>query len=455
MNRKQISALKKILGSKLAISTPEELELASYDGTDFHAIPSVVVHASCAEDVAKTLAYANEHSIPVTPRGAATGLSGGSVPVTGGISLNTEHMKEIISISREDCTAVAQPGILVADFQRELAGHGLFYPPDPSSAAFSTLGGNVAECAGGLRALKYGVTRDYILAIQAVLPDGTIIDTGSAAHKTVAGYDLTRLLVGSEGTLAVFTKITVRLLPLPAEIALVSAYYGSAEAAVSAAIEMLAEGFFPRAVEFMDELSIASVISSGEAGAPEGTRACLLIETDGPEGCAVREAQDIREFLQSTSPVETRTAVEAKERESLWNIRRQISPAIYNVSPVKVSEDICVARSKVLELLGKLRSIESKHGVKIASYGHLGDGNLHVNILDEKSPDPRRKLDEVISDIFDATLELGGSISGEHGIGLAKKAFLPREIGAVELGLMRGIKEIFDPKGILNPGKIF
>jgi glycolate oxidase len=364
-------------------------------------------------------------------------------------------MNKIISISREDAAAVAQPGVLVADFQHELEKQGLFYPPDPSSASFSTLGGNVAECAGGLRALKYGVTRDYILALEAVLADGTVIRTGSAAHKTVAGYDLTRLLVGSEGTLAVFTEITVRLLPLPREVALVVAFFDSSEKAAQAAVKLLRHGFFPRAVEFMDEVTLSAVLSLGDARAPKGTVACLLVETDGAEGFALGEAREIAGFLKDSSPLETRLTSEPNERDKLWNIRRQISPAIHNIAAAKVSEDICVPRSKIIELLKKLQAIASNHGVRIACYGHIGDGNIHVNILGDESVNPREKLTGVISAVFSATLELGGTISGEHGIGLAKKDFLEKEVGPVELSLMKKIKEVFDPKGILNPNKIF
>lgn len=455
MNESLIRELKNLLGPESVREAPEDLFLSSYDGTEFSGVPGVVVRPENAEEVSRTLEFAGARGIPVTPRGAASGLSGGAVPAPGGIALDTERMNKTISISGEDAAAVAQPGVLVADFQRELARHGLFYPPDPSSASFSTLGGNVAECAGGLRALKYGVTRDYVLAIEAVLADGTLIRTGSLAHKTVSGYDLTRLLVGSEGTLAVFTEITVRLLPLPEEVALVECYFGSSEEGANAAVEMLGAGFFPRAVEFMDEVSLKSVFTRGEVSAPAKAGACLLVETDGPKDFALQDARRIVDFLETRSPLEVHLAVEPGERDALWNIRRQISPAIHNVSPVKVSEDVCVPRSRVVQLLRSLRSIADRNAVRIASYGHLGDGNLHVNILDEESPNPREKLAPVIAAIFDATLELGGTISGEHGIGLAKKDFLAREIGPVELALMKKIKQVFDPKGILNPGKIF
>ncbi len=456
MNAKLTAELRSLVGRDSVRESSEDLVLASYDGTEFSELPGVVVRPRSTEEVSKTLQFASKHGIPVTPRGASSGLSGGSVPVAGSIALDMERMNEIISISKENASAVAQPGILVADLQRELEKHGLFYPPDPSSASFSTLGGNVAECAGGLRALKYGVTRDYILALEAVLADGTVIHTGSAAHKTVAGYDLTRLLVGSEGTLAVITEITVRLLPLPKEIALVAAYFDTPDSGARAAVRILAEGFFPRAVEFMDETSVKSVLSAGEADIPEGTGSCLLVETDGPEGSAEKEAMEIAEFLRGLSPLDVRMATGVKERDRLWNIRRQISPAMHNISGTKISEDVCVPRSRIVELLARLGSISRDRGVRIASYGHIGDGNLHVNILDEnRLANPREKLSGVISDVFDAALELGGTISGEHGIGLAKRNHLDHEIGDVELTLMKKIKQVFDPAGILNPGKIF
>lgn len=455
MERLLIKELKALLGPDSVRETQEDLVLSSYDGTEFQERPELVVRPVSTQEVSGTLAFANRHEIPVTARGAASGLSGGAVPVRGGIALDFERMNKVISISAEDSVAVAQPGVLVGDLQRELERHRLFYPPDPSSASFSTLGGNVAECAGGLRALKYGVTRDYVIALEAVLADGTVIHTGSATHKSVVGYDLTRLLVGSEGTLAVFTEITVRLLPLPEEVALVAAYFGSPEAGAAAALRLLRRGFFPRALEFMDETCIKSVLTFSNARTPEGTMSVLLVETDGPEGYALQQARNIAGFLERESALEVRLAGDSRQREELWDIRRQISPAIHNASPVKISEDVCVPRSRIVEFLHSLQTIARRHGVRIASYGHVGDGNLHVNILDEPSANPREKLAGVVSEVFSTALELGGTISGEHGIGLAKRGYLENEVGAAQLALMKKIKNIFDPGGILNPGKIF
>jgi glycolate oxidase len=459
-----IKQLQSVLGKEKVSLSKESRILSSYDATELERLPCVVVRPSTTEDVSAVMRIASENNIPVCPRGAASGLSGGAIPVgfqekegdLGAIALEMSEMNRILEISRAHARATAQPGILVADFQKEVEKAGLFYPPDPSSAEFSTLGGNIAECAGGLRALKYGVTRDYVLSLEVVLADGSVIRTGSKAHKSVAGYDLTRLFVGSEGTLGIFTEITVRLIPLPEEVCVVAAYFPDTLRAAQAALTLLSGKILPRSVELMDETSIKCVREYSKLDLPSGARASLLIELDGRKNCAVGEGKEAAEVLRQSGALDVRLAVKLEEREIIWDIRKQISPALYNVAKLKVSDDICVPRGSVPDLLKRVEEIGKKWGLEIASFGHAGDGNIHTNILSrEDSQEVRQRIEKASEEVIDASLSLGGTITGEHGVGLTKKKYLPKEIGSRELTLMRSMKSLFDPKGILNPGKIF
>jgi len=459
-----IRKLESVLGKEKVSFSKESRILSSYDATELAKLPCIVVRPSTTEDVCAVMRIASEHNVPVCPRGAASGLSGGALPVGfegkegefGAIALEMGAMTKILEISRAHARATAQPGILTGDFQKEVEKVGLFYPPDPSSAEFSTLGGNVAECAGGLRALKYGVTRDYVLSLEVVLADGSVIRTGSKAHKSVAGYDLTRLFVGSEGTLGVFTEITVRLIPLPEEVCVVAAYFLDTLRASQAAITLLSGKILPRSVELMDETSIKCVREYSRLNLHPRARASLLIELDGRKTCAVREGEEMAQVLRQSGAIDVRLAVKPEEREIIWEIRKQISPALYNVAKLKVSDDVCVPRGSVPDLLKRVEEIGKKWGLEIASFGHAGDGNIHTNILSgEDSEEVRRRIGKASDEVIALSLSLGGTITGEHGVGLTKKKYLPSEIGARELALMRGMKSLFDPKGILNPGKIF
>jgi glycolate oxidase len=459
-----IRKLESVLGKEKVSFSKESRILSSYDATELAKLPCIVVRPSTTEDVCAVMRIASEHNVPVCPRGAASGLSGGALPVGfegkegefGAIALEMGAMTKILEISRAHARATAQPGILTGDFQKEVEKVGLFYPPDPSSAEFSTLGGNVAECAGGLRALKYGVTRDYVLSLEVVLADGSVIRTGSKAHKSVAGYDLTRLFVGSEGTLGVFTEITVRLIPLPEEVCVVAAYFLDTLRASQAAITLLSGKILPRSVELMDETSIKCVREYSRLNLHPRARASLLIELDGRKTCAVREGEETAQVLRQSGAIDVRLAVKPEEREIIWEIRKQISPALYNVAKLKVSDDVCVPRGSVPDLLKRVEEIGKKWGLEIASFGHAGDGNIHTNILSgEDSEEVRQRIGKASDEVIALSLSLGGTITGEHGVGLTKKKYLPSEIGARELALMRGMKSLFDPKGILNPGKIF
>jgi glycolate oxidase len=444
------------VGKEHVSTAIEDLICHSYDATKQMALPAAVVRPETAQQVSGVLAHANEQRIPVYPMGAASGLTGGAVPVQGGIVLDMTRMNRIVTIDGQNMVAVVEPGVVCADFQAAVEELGLFYPPDPASSEFSTLGGNVAECAGGLRCMKYGVTRDYVLALEAVLPSGEIIHTGSRAMKNVSGYDLTRLLVGSEGTLCVFTQITVRLIPLPECIRAVLAYFAGFDAAARTVSTIIEARIVPRALEFMDEDTLEAVRDYGEFDFPPETKAALLVEVDGDDAATQREAETVATICRENGCGMVSVAISAEDREELWKTRRAVSPALYNLAPKKIGEDVCVPRSRLAELLGELKRIEQEKSLRIACFGHAGDGNVHVNFLVESdTPEDLRRTEEGVEELLRTVVAYGGSISGEHGIGTTKTEYLGIEIPPRELDLMREIKQIFDPNGILNPGKLF
>jgi len=451
-----LKRLRAVVGKEYVSTAIEDLICHSYDGTKQTAMPAAVVRPGTAQDVSGVLAYANEAGIPVYPMGAATGLTGGAVPLKGGIVLDMTRMNRIIEIDQENLVATVEPGVICAEFQAAVERLGLFYPPDPASNEFSTLGGNVAECAGGLRCLKYGVTRDYVLALEAVLPSGEIIHTGSRAMKNVTGYDLTRLLIGSEGTLCVFTKITLRLIPLPKSIRTVLAYFGSFDDAARTVSAIIAARIVPRAIEFMDEDTLEAVRSYGEFDFPAEAKAALVVEVDGDEGATEREAEEVSSICRDNKCNMLSMALSEEDREELWRTRRAISPALYNLASKKINEDVCVPRSRLPDLLREIERIEREKSLRIASFGHAGDGNVHVNfLLESDDPEKLRRAEEGVEDLFKTVVALGGSLSGEHGIGTTKAPYLGIEIPPREMKLMRELKQLFDPKGILNPGKLF
>ena len=448
-----LNELKEIVGPENLFTAPEELVVYSYDATKRESLPGAVALPADAKEVSGILALANREKFAVIPRGTGTGMSGGSVPVKGGLVLSLERMNKILEISEADLLAVAEPGVITGDLQRAVEAKGLFYPPDPASRQFCTLGGNVAECAGGLRAVKYGVTKDYVLGLEVVLPTGEIIPTGARTVKSVAGYDLTRLIIGSEGTLGVVTKIIVKLLPLPERVETAAGYFASVDDAARAASSILAHRIVPRAVELIDQVALRAVETHLKQDISGGSEAMLLVETDGARETATREIEAAAGVMISSGALSVRRAESAEEREQLWRARRSISPALYSVKPRKVNEDIVVPRSAIAPFLREAREIGRRNGLLIAAYGHAGDGNIHTNILYDDADLPR--VEKAVEEVLRAALRLGGSISGEHGIGLTKAAYLPLEAGAGALGAMRRIKQALDPNNILNPGKIF
>jgi glycolate oxidase len=434
---------------------PEDLICYGFDASGLESSPAAVVWPKNTEDVVRAMRYAFENSIPVVPRGAGTGMTAGAVPSKGAIILSFEKMNRILELDSENLNVLCEPGLINGKLQRELEYTGLFYPPDPASMNFCTLGGNVAENAGGPRALKYGVTRDYMMEIEAVLPNGELITTGVRTSKGVVGYDLTRLLAGSEGTLAVFTKIRLRVLPLPEEVVTLLAIFDDLESSGKAVSKIIAAKIIPRTLEFMDREAIRAVENYKPVGLPENVEAILLIELDGHPAAITKEAEKIADICRHLG-AEIEMAEDEDARANLWAARRAVSPALYHINPTKINEDIVVPRSMVPEMLKRLRKLSQESGIKIVNFGHAGDGNIHVNIMvDRKDKEEYQKGINLVEQVFKDTLSLGGTISGEHGIGLTKARYIGMELARKEIEIMESIKKVFDPKNILNPGKIF
>jgi len=414
-----------------------------------------VVRPYNVEEVSKLAEYAFQNSIPIVARGAGTGMTGGAVPLKDAVILSLEGMNRILDIDEKNMVASVEPGVINSHLQEELEVKGLFYPPDPASMKFCTLGGNVAENAGGPRAIKYGVTRDYVLGLEVVLPDGKVMMTGSKTYKGVVGYDLTRLMVGSEGTLGIITKIFLKMLPLPEEIVTLLCTFSSMDDAALTVSGITSSSIIPRTLEFMDQESIHAVENYKPFGLPVDAEALLLIEVDGSCAAVSREAEKVASLCRSHNGV-INIADDFFSKQRIWEARRIVSPALYNIKPTKISEDVVVPRGRIPEMLRELRKIAQKYDLTIANFGHAGDGNIHVNVMtDKNSPDEYRRAEESVRDIFEATLRLEGTISGEHGVGLTKKQYVGMELSETSIALMRKIKDVFDPKGILNPGKMF
>ncbi len=448
-----VTELKNIVGPDNLYTSPEELVVYSYDATQRESLPWAVARPAAAQEVSKILILANRERFPVVPRGAGTGMSGGSVPVQGGLVLSFERMNRILEIDEENLIAVVEPGVVTGDLQREVEKRGLFYPPDPASHQFCTMGGNVAECAGGLRAVKYGVTKDYVLGLEVVLPTGEIIRTGARTAKSVAGYDLTKLMVGSEGTLGIATKIIVRLLPLPESVRTLSAFFDTVENAAIAASSIIANRMLPRALELVDQAALRAAESYLKQDLSSGAAAMLIVEVDGPVESTARDIGRVEEIVTRAKATRVTRAETDVEREQIWKARRAISPALYTIKSKKANEDIVVPRSKIPDILRAIDKIAKRNDLLIVNFGHAGDGNIHTNIMFDE-PEAAR-VETAVKEIFEATLYLGGSITGEHGIGLSKAAYLSLELGPGALGVMRKIKHTLDPNNILNPGKIF
>ena len=422
-----------------------------------HAADAVVSPATTAE-VAGVVRLCYEHGVPFVPRGSGTGYTGGAVPVHGGVVISMERMNRILEIDEANLLAVVEPNVITGDLQTAVESVGLFYPPDPASLNQSAIGGNVAECAGGPRAFKYGTTKQYVLGLEAVLPTGEIIETGGKVVKNVVGYDLTHLLVGSEGTLAVITKIVLRLVPKPPVQATLRAAFASVDAAVNAVSEIIRRRVVPAALEFIDGESLDAVARNLQVHslAPAGTAALLLLEVDGTPNAVEEEAARVREACVAAGATEVLRARDDAERQELWRVRREISLSLKMITPLKFNHDMVVPKGRIPDLIALVGRIRDAYRLRIPCFGHAGDGNIHVNIM--VSPDDADEIQRAHDAervLFEGVVALEGSISGEHGIGFSKAPFLPIELSPDEIALMKRIKTAFDPKGLLNPGKIF
>lgn len=417
--------------------------------------PGVVVKVESPEEVRAIFAVASRHRVPVVPIGARSGKSGGSLAIHGGIGVSMERMSRILEIRPADLTARVQPGVITGVFQAEVEKHGLFYPPDPNSLDLCAIGGNVAENAGGPRALKYGVTREYVLGLEVVIPTGEILRLGRQTIKGVAGYDLTALIVGSEGTLGIVTEATLKLLPRPRHVATALVCFPDVDTAARAVSRVLAEGVIPRCLELIDDVSVQAISRGSPFQLPPGAGAALLFETDGnDEEQVFAEMARMAEMVQGSASGEVVVAQTEAQRREIWETRKYLSVALGKLRTGKLSEDIAVPRSRIPEMVARSREIGRAHGLLVATYGHAGDGNLHCNVLFDGDAG-KASAEAAVADILRAAVDMGGTITGEHGVGLAKRDFLAYEQGEPVLALERRIKATFDPLGILNPGKMF
>ncbi|MGG3569411.1 FAD-linked oxidase C-terminal domain-containing protein [Priestia megaterium] len=428
----------------------------SFDGSFGTFLPDVVIQTKSVKELSALVKLANREQIPIYPRGQSTSLSGGPLPVKGGIVLDLSVMNDLLEIHEEDLVAVVSSGILTADIHQAAEQRGLMYPPDPSSSHVSTIGGNLAENSGGPRGLKYGVTKDYVIGLEVITPEGEIIKTGGKTVKNVTGYDLTKLIVGSEGTLGIITKAVLRLIPKPPASATIMAVFNSLVDAGSAISKILSSGILPSKMELMDQASIIAVENYEPLGLPVNAQAIILIELDGHPLALKEEAKQAAKLCHSVGAQEVRIPQNDNEKAEIWKARKLVSPAIVRIKPTKISEDATVPRSKIPQMCQRLQEIRDKYEVHLVVFGHAGDGNLHPNIIcDKNDKEEMRRVERAVAEIFTTAVELGGTLSGEHGIGLMKAPFMEMELGATGLDMMKRIKEVWDPNDIMNPGKIF
>ncbi|RUQ28855.1 FAD-binding protein [Peribacillus cavernae] len=456
MTSNHIDEIKKIVKSGRVLTDESDRFSYSFDGSFGTFLPDAVIQTKSTEELAQLVKLANREQIPVYPRGQSTSLSGGPLPVKGGMVFDLSVMDDLLEIHGEDLVAVVSPGILTANIHKAAEQKGLMYPPDPSSSHVSTIGGNMAENSGGPRGLKYGVTKDYVIGLEVITPEGEIIKTGGSTVKNVTGYDLTKLIVGSEGTLGIITKAVLRLIPKPQGSETIMAVFNSLIDAGSAISKILSSGILPSKMELMDKASIAAVENYEPLGLPLNAEAIILIELDGHPLALKDEVKQAADLCDSVGAREIRIPQNAEERAEIWKARKLVSPAIARIKPTKISEDATVPRSKIPQMCMRLQEIRDKYDVHLVVFGHAGDGNLHPNIICDKSDkEEMRRVEQAVAEIFTAAIELGGTLSGEHGIGLMKAPFMEMELGAIGLDMMKRIKESWDPNNIMNPGKIF
>ncbi|MCL6621599.1 MAG: FAD-binding protein [Syntrophobacterales bacterium] len=456
MHPKIIQAIQARLGPGQVLTDREDRWTYAFDATELECLPDLVVFPGSAEEVAAIVRLANEHRFPVIPRGAGSGRAGGAVPVAGGVVLVLTRLNRILEINPADFVAVVEPGVITGELKRAVAAQGLYYPPDPGSSEFCTIGGNVATGAGGAVAVQYGVTRDYVLGLEVVLPTGEIIQTGTRTMKSVVGYDLTHLLVGSEGTLGVITKIILRLVPPPAARQTLAAGFRDVAAATAGVGRLLRAGVAPASLEFLDAPTLKCVADLLPFPLPPEVSAFLFVALEGhPQDVAQRTAAS-REILTAAGAAPLVLPADDAQAEELWRARKAVSPATRKLKPHKIAEDVAVPLGAIPELVAAVQEISRARGLPILCFGHAGDGNIHVNIMfDARREEERRAARQAVEDLLAAVRRLAGTLSGEHGIGLLKAPFLRQELSEAVIALQRRLKQAFDPRNIMNPGKIF
>ncbi len=456
-NTRLVEELKEIAGAANVLTADEDLLAYGFDGTWYESKPLAVVLPLTTAEVSALHKLATRERMAITPRAMGSGLSGGAVPLEGSLVLGVMRMNRILEISEADGVAVVQPGVVNADLQRAVEARGLFYPPDPASLKQSAIGGNVAENAGGARCLKYGVTGDYVMALEVVLPNGDVLRTGGRTLKNVTGYNLRALFTGSEGTLGTITEITLRLLPKPKFVRTATAAFDSIERAAQTVSAVMASGLLPTSIELLDRITMRCVEDNIAAGLPVDADALLLFAVDGnQEAIVAGELEAIASLAREHGATSTCVAASEAESEALWSARRAISPSLARVRPHKLGEDVAVPRSQIVAMIRAVREIAARYGLTMPIFGHAGDGNLHPNILcDRRDPEEMARVKLAAREIFEAAIALGGTLSGEHGIGLLKKQFLELDLGPEAIAIMHKLKDAIDPLGIMNPGKIF
>ncbi|MBN1954437.1 MAG: FAD-binding protein [Anaerolineae bacterium] len=456
LDPKIVAELESVVGEQFVLTTPEDLIAYSYDATFTSAKPDLIVLPANTQQVSEVLKVANREIIPVVTRGMGSGLAAGSIPFGGGIVLALTRMDRLLEIDRDNMMATAEAGIIASELADAVAREGYLYPPDPTSDSYSTLGGNIACNAGGARCLKYGITGHYVMALEVVLADGRIMRLGGKATKNVTGYDLVHLIVGSEGTLAVVTEATVRFIAAPETERMAQAFFPKLVDAGRAINAVLASGANPSMIEIMDETAIRSVEEFLHMGLPLDIEAILLIQTDGDEADATRGIEIAAEICRQNGATEVQVAATPQERKDMWLARGSISGSLGRIRPNKLGEDVTVPHSAIPEMIARIKDISAKHDLPIVIFGHAGDGNLHPNILfDKRDPEESHRVEAAVGDLFRASVEMGGSLSGEHGVGVLKKPYLELALGPIAVEMQKRIKQAWDPNNILNPGKIF
>ncbi len=449
-----LAALRQAVGPGAVYSDPADCASYAYDNSRRNVLPQAVVFAHSHAEVAAVVTVCHDYNIALTARGRGTNTTGATVPLAGGVVLALERMTRILRVSAGDRLLVCEAGALNSSVQAAAAQQGLFWAPDPTSAGFSTVGGNLACGAGGPRAVKYGTARDAVLGLKAVAGNGKTLMTGANTTKSVVGYDLTRLLIGSEGTLAVITEATLKLLPKPPQTRLLRAAYSSVQAAADAVARLMCQPHTPSALEFMDGDAVHLAEEYRTTGLPSNTGALLLIEADGDAATLDAAVAAIVAAAQGPELIELRTAESSLEAEALWACRKALSPSLRRLAPKKVNEDVAVPVSQLAALIQGVQALAREHGLRIVCFGHAGNGNIHVNILaNPDHPAEMAKIEACLHGVFRLVLSLDGTLSGEHGIGIDKRDYLGWEVSSDTLAMMRAIKAQFDPKGILNPGK--